>query len=49
MSKKDFHKKEFDPATLKKLDIYREYFNESFPVFLYGGWSNVMIHFQFFE
>jgi len=44
MSKKDFHKKEFDSATLKKLDIYREYFNECFPVFLYGGWSNVMIY-----
>ena len=44
MSKKDFHNKEFDFATLKKLDIYREYFKESFPVFLYGGWSNVMIY-----
>ena len=44
MSNKDFHNKEFDSATLKKLDIYREYFNESFPVFLYGNWKNVVIY-----
>ncbi len=44
MSNKDFHKKEFDNSTLKKLDIYKEYFNESFPVFLHGGWKNVMIY-----
>ena len=43
MSRKDFHK-EFDNSTLKKLDIYKEYFNESFPVFLHGGWDNIMIY-----
>ena len=48
MAKKDFHNKEFDLGTKSKLEIFKEYFKESFPVFLYSNYFNEVLIYDFF-
>ena len=48
MTKKDFHKKEFDIGTKSKLDIFKEYFKESFPVFVHSNYFKEILIYDFF-
>ncbi|MBN2091521.1 hypothetical protein JW964_18050 [candidate division KSB1 bacterium] len=45
MVKNNFHKDAFDDATKSKLEIFREYFKESFPVFVHSKTFDE-IHFE---
>ena len=48
MAQNTFHTKEFDKATLTKLEIFREYFKESFPVFVHSPYFDEIIICDFF-
>ncbi len=48
MGRKNFHSKEFDKGTISKLDIFKEYFKESFPVFVHSPYFEEIIICDFF-
>lgn len=48
MSKTDFHNTGFDEGTKSKLGIFKEYFKESFPVFVHSRYFNEILIYDFF-
>lgn len=48
MAKKDFHNLKFDKGTQSKLEIFKEYFKESFPVFLHSPIFEEIFIYDFF-
>ncbi len=48
MARKKFYIKEYDKATKSKIEIFREYFKESFPVFIYSPFFHDIMIFDFF-
>lgn len=48
MTKKDFYKTKFDKGTQSKLEVFKEYFKESFPVFLHSPFFNEIYIYDFF-
>lgn len=48
MSKKDFHSSRFDKGTQSKLEVFKEYFKESFPVFLHSPFFEEIYIYDFF-
>ncbi|HSV75463.1 MAG TPA: three-Cys-motif partner protein TcmP [Bacteroidales bacterium] len=48
MTKKDFHKSKFDKGTQSKLEVFKEYFKESFPVFLHSPYFEEIFIYDFF-
>lgn len=48
MAKTNFHNKGFDEATKSKLEIFKEYFKESFPVFIHSNYFDEIIIYDFF-
>jgi three-Cys-motif partner protein len=48
MAKKTFHKEEFDEGTISKLELFKEYFKESFPVFVHSRYFNEILIIDFF-
>ena len=48
MARKNFHDKVFDKGTKDKLDIFREYFRESIPVFVYSPMFDEIFIYDFF-
>lgn len=48
MAKKDFHISRFDKGTQSKLEVFREYFKESFPVFLHSPFFDEILIYDFF-
>ncbi len=48
MAKNDFHNDRFDEGTKSKLEIFREYFKESFPVFVHSRYFKEILIYDFF-
>ena len=48
MAKKNFHKSQFDKGTQSKLEVFKEYFKESFPVFLHSPFFAEIFIYDFF-
>ena len=48
MAKKDFHNSKFDKGTQSKLEVFKEYFKESFPVFLHSPTFDEIFIYDFF-
>ena len=48
MAKKDFHHLKFDKGTRSKLEVFKEYFKESFPVFLHSSFFEEIFIYDFF-
>jgi three-Cys-motif partner protein len=48
MAKKDFHNLKFDKGTHSKLSVFKEYFKESFPVFLHSTYFEEIFIYDFF-
>lgn len=48
MAKKDFHNSKFDKGTHSKLEVFKEYFKESFPVFLHSPFFDEIFVYDFF-
>lgn len=48
MSNKDFYKFGFDNGTRSKLEIFKEYFRESFPIFLHSPYFKEILIYDFF-
>lgn len=48
MAKKDFHNSKFDKGTQSKLEVFKEYFKESFPVFLHSTVFDEIFIYDFF-
>lgn len=48
MAKKDFHNSKFDKGTQSKLEVFKEYFKESFPVFLHSPFFDEILIYDFF-
>jgi three-Cys-motif partner protein len=48
MAKKDFHNGKFDKGTQSKLEVFNEYFKESFPVFLHSPVFDEIFIYDFF-
>lgn len=48
MAKKDFHNAKFDKGTQSKLEVFNEYFKESFPVFLHSPAFKEIFIYDFF-
>lgn len=48
MAKKDFHNSKFDKGTQSKLEVFKEYFKESFPVFLHSHVFDEIFIYDFF-
>lgn len=48
MAKKDFHNSKFDKGTQSKLGVFKEYFKESFPVFLHSPYFEEIFIYDFF-
>lgn len=48
MARKNFHTDIFDEGTKSKLELFREYFKESFPVFVHSGYFQEILIFDFF-
>ncbi|MDF1547865.1 MAG: hypothetical protein P1P88_08575, partial [Bacteroidales bacterium] len=48
MARKDFHNSKFDKGTQSKLEVFKEYFKESFPVFLHSPFFNEIFIYDFF-
>jgi hypothetical protein len=48
MTKKDFHNSKFDKGTQSKLGVFKEYFKESFPVFLHSPYFEEIFIYDFF-
>ena len=48
MTKKDFHNSKFDKGTQSKLEVFKEYFKESFPVFLHSPYFEEIFIYDFF-
>lgn len=48
MTKKDFHNSKFDKGTQSKLEVFKEYFKESFPVFLHSPIFDEIFIYDFF-
>ncbi len=48
MAKKDFHNSKFDKGTHSKLEVFKEYFKESFPVFLHSTYFKEIYIYDFF-
>ncbi len=48
MAKTDFHKTGFDKGTKSKLGIFKEYFKESFPVFVHSRYFDEILIYDFF-
>jgi three-Cys-motif partner protein len=48
MARKDFHNVKFDKGTQSKLEVFKEYFKESFPVFLHSPFFDEIFIYDFF-
>jgi len=48
MARKDFHNSKFDKGTQSKLEVFKEYFKESFPVFLHSPVFDEIFIYDFF-
>lgn len=48
MARKDFHNSKFDKGTQSKLEVFKEYFKESFPVFLHSPIFDEIFIYDFF-
>lgn len=48
MARKDFHNSKFDKGTQSKLEVFKEYFKESFPVFLHSPFFEEIFIYDFF-
>lgn len=48
MAKKGFHSSKFDKGTKSKLEVFKEYFKESFPVFLHSPAFDEIFIYDFF-
>ena len=48
MAKKGFHNSKFDKGTQSKLEVFKEYFKESFPVFLHSPFFDEIFIYDFF-
>lgn len=48
MTRKDFHNSKFDKGTQSKLGVFKEYFKESFPVFLHSLYFDEIFIYDFF-
>ena len=48
MARKDFHNSKFDKGTQSKLEVFKEYFKESFPVFLHSPFFDEIFIYDFF-
>ena len=48
MAKKGFHHSKFDKGTHSKLEVFKEYFKESFPVFLHSPYFEEVYIYDFF-
>ncbi len=48
LAKKDFHNLKFDRGTISKLEVFKEYFKESFPVFLHSPYFDEIYVYDFF-
>lgn len=48
MAKKDFHNSKFDKGTQSKLEVFKEYFKASFPVFLHSPFFDEIFIYDFF-
>jgi three-Cys-motif partner protein len=48
MANKDFHNGKFDKGTQSKLEVFNEYFKESFPVFLHSPFFDEIFIYDFF-
>lgn len=48
MARKQFHINSFDEGTRAKLEIFKEYFKESFPVFIFSPYFKEILIYDFF-
>ena len=48
MANKNFHSKKFDKGTRIKVEIFRDYFRESFPVFVHNPYFKEIFIYDFF-
>jgi len=48
MANKNFHNSKFDKGTQSKLEVFKEYFKESFPVFLFSPFFDEIFIYDFF-